>query len=203
VNRILLLVGVVFLSGCTSPSNWFHKLSAVVKTPTSEVRQVGDAAQPVQVTTSTTKTEAPIPAGSKITIETPAQKPDEPSKPTPTLVSSTTVEHVVGPTSFQPPSPPTPSQLADGQVKVWFWLGVLVGGCAAIFGLVRDWNLVMYGGLAVAGACLFAIFVQQSPWVLIVIGLGVGLKFAGPYIWHTQVKQTITTSTDTTVPPKS
>lgn len=184
--RFLLLVCVVIMPGCVSPKNWFHKVSAVVKTPTTEVRQAGDVAQPAQVTTQTTKTDVPIPAGSTITIVTPAKTDDK--KPDPVLVSTSTTEHVVGPTSFQPSAPPTPSQLADGQVKIWFWIGLAIGLAAAIFGLVRDWNFVMYGGIAVASACAFAIFVQAHPLVFVVIGLGIALKFAGPWFWHTQMK---------------
>lgn len=203
MKPILLLVCLVFLPGCVSPNNWLHKVTAFVKTPSTEVKQAGDVAQPTQVTTQTTKTDVPIPPGSKVTIEIPVQKPDESTLPPVTLTSTTSTEHVIGPTSFQPPPPPAPSALADANLKIWFWLGLVVGGAAALFGLVRGWNLVMYGGLCVAGACAFAIFVQSSPWVFLVIGLGVALKFAGPYIWHTQVKQTVTTSTDTNVPPKT
>ena len=76
-------------------------------------------------------------------------------------------------------------------MKIWFWLGLIVGVSAAIFGLVRAWNLVMWGGVAVAGACAFGIFVQQAPWLFAIIGAGVALKFAGPYIWHTQIKPTV------------
>lgn len=197
--RFVLLVCVVIMPGCVSPKNWLNRVSAVVKTPTTQVEQAGAVAQPTQVTTQTTKTDVPIPAGAKVTIEMPPAKPDD--KPT-ILTTSTTTEHVVGPTSFQPPLPPSPGDLASGTLKVWFYVGLVVGCAAALFGLVRGWNLVMYGGLCVAGACAFAIFVQSSPWVFALIGLGVALKFAGPYIWHTQIKKTETITTDTTVPPK-
>lgn len=186
----VLLVGVVMLTaGCVSPSNWFHSVSASIKTPHAEVKQAGDVAQPAQVTTSTTKTELPIPAGAKVSIEIPVPVEGKPTPPPVVLSSVTTTEHVVAPTSFQPPAPPTPAQLADGQMKVWFWIGLIVGGAAALFGLVRGWNMVMYGGLCVAGACAFGIFVQNSPWLLAVIGLGVALKIAGPTLYHTVVKK--------------
>lgn len=196
MKPILLLVGVVFLSGCATPLNFFHKVSAVVKTPTTQMKQVGDAAQPATVTTSTTKNEFPIPWGAKVVVEMPSAP--TPAVPPPIMTTSTTIEHVVGPTSFQPPAPPTAGALADANVKIWFWIGLAVGVAAAIFGLVRDWNLVMYGGIAVAGACAFAIFVQAHPLVFVVIGLGIALKFAGPWFWHTQLKNK---QPPTTTPP--
>jgi len=189
------LLVLLLLVGCTSPSGWLRKVSSVVKTPATEVRQSGDAAVPAQATVSTTQTSAPIPPGSKITIETPVAKEGALATPPPVLVTTTTTEHSSAPTSFQPPPPPSPSELATAQTKIWFWIGTIIGGAAAIFGLVRDWNLVMWGGIAVAGACLFAIFVQDSPWVLPVIGIGVALKFAGPYLWHTKLKGLSTDAT--------
>jgi len=73
-------------------------------------------------------------------------------------------------------------------MKIWFWIGTLVGLAAGIFGLVRGWDLIMYGGGAIAAACLFAIFVQNYPWILAIIGIGAALAVAGPYLWHTKVK---------------
>lgn len=197
--RYLLLVVTVCLSACVSPLSWFSKAKAVVTTPKASIHQSGDVAVPAQTTVTTTKTEAPIPPGSRITIETP---PTASNVAIPTLVTSTITERATGPTSFTPSAPPTAVQLADANAKLWFWIGLCIGVAAALFGLVRDWNLVMYGGLAVAGACAFAIYVQQSPWVFAVIGAGVALKVAGPYIWHTSVKSTQTTTTSSTVPPK-
>lgn len=73
-------------------------------------------------------------------------------------------------------------------MKIVFWVGLLVGVAAAIFGLVRMWNFVMWGGIAVAGASAIALFIHAYPWLLAVVGAGIALKFAGPYLWYTKVK---------------
>lgn len=195
--RFVLLVGVVTMCGCATPFSMFHKVSASIKTPSVLVKQTGDAAQPATVTTSTTKTEAPIPAGSRITIETPAA---ETKGPVPMLTTTTTAERIVGPAAYAPPLGPTPSDIAGANLKIWFWVGLVIGSAAALFGLVRGWNLVMWGGICVASACALAIFVQTSPLVFALLGVGVALKLAGPYIWHTQIKQVTSTTVNSTVP---
>lgn len=64
----------------------------------------------------------------------------------------------------------------------------MVGLAVGLFGLVRGWDFVMYGGGAVAGACAFALFIQAHPLVFVVIGIGVALKIVGPLLWHTKLK---------------
>lgn len=188
--RLCLVVVVLLLSGCTTSSFW-RRAKAVVRTPSSQITQSGDVAVPTQVHTTTTKTEVPIPAGSRITVETPAPTAATVSLPSPVLSQSVTTESITGPSSFTPPVGPTPSEQSAGTVKLYSWFGVIIGAMAAIFGLVRGWNMVMYGGIAIAGACLLAIFVQAYPWLFAIIGLGAGIAYAGPYIWHTKLKPTV------------
>lgn len=189
--RFVLLLLCLLSSGCGTLAR-FHKAATSVKLPSgTELHQTGDVAQPAQTTVTTTKTEAPIPPGSRITIETPVTLAGGRPQPPASLSTTTTTEHAVAATSFAPSAPPTPSQLADGQAKLWFWIGTFIGTAAAIFGLVRDWNFVMYGGLAVAGSCLFAIFIQAHPLIFVLIGVGIALKFVGPIIWHTKLKPPI------------
>ena len=198
--RSCLVVVVLFLTAC-STSSWLRRAKATIKTPTTTLTQVGDVAVPANVTTTTTKTEAPIPPGSKITIETPQVLTPTPGdygrSPLPIMSQTVHTEQITAPTSFTPPVGPTLSDQTDSTLKLWSWIGVIIGAVAGIFGLVRGWNLVAIGGACVASACLIALFIHAYPWLFILIGLGVGLKFAGPYIWHTQIKPTLTPN----VPP--
>jgi hypothetical protein len=67
-------------------------------------------------------------------------------------------------------------------------IALIVGIAAAIFGLVRNWDLVMWGGAAMAGAAACGLFVQRHPVLFAVIGGGLALGIAGVLIWHLRLK---------------
>lgn len=157
-----------------------------------EISIRGDTPTPPKVTTDKVNSTIPIPEGSTIVFnERLGEMAIKVSKPT-QIALNRTETHVEGPVSFTPDKAPTIKEEKDAQSDYWVKLGlyacVLIGGSAAIFGLVRQWNMVMYGGIAVLGSGLFGLFVQRHPILLLVIGLGVALKVAGPAIWHLQVK---------------
>jgi hypothetical protein len=95
--------------------------------------------------------------------------------------------------AFTPDKPPTIGEEKSAQADYWTTLGlrvgIAVGAALAIFGLVRGWDMVMYGGAAISGACLFGLFVQKHPTLLLIIGLGAALVVVGPIIWHTKLKR--------------
>lgn len=183
-----LVVGTLLLTSCS----WVSKApKAFIKTlQGTEVSQSGPVASPVSVATNSTTTTAPIPPGSRIVIETPgpgATFQDSAVVP-PLLTTTSTTESVIGPTAFTPPADATPAQKADGKLKIIFYAGLVLGSGVALFGLVRGWDFVMYGGLCAAGACAIALFIQAYPWLFAIAGVGLTLSIVGPWLWHTKIK---------------
>lgn len=179
---------ILFVSGCSTLRHIVTP-AASVTTPTGAVlTQTGDAQVPASVSTKTATASIIVPAQSIVwKNEQTGALEYRLAKDAP-LTTVTRTEEAKAPTAFAPPAPPTPAELSDGKMVMFYRIGLVVGIAAALFGLVRDYTLVMIGGGCVAGACLFGLFVQSHPVLLIIIGLGVALKFVGPYIWHTQLK---------------
>lgn len=187
---------IVLLTGC----QLFQKAAPVrhiAETPKVEVRggdvQVsGDAQVPAKVDTKKTDTVLPIPEGSTFVFN------EKLGTLTMTLAKATqmtlnrTETAIEGPKSFTPDKGATIGEEKSAQADYWTLLGlragVALGMAVAIFGLVRHWDLLMYGGGAVAAACLFGLFVEKHPLILIFIGLGVGACVIGPTIWHLKLK---------------
>lgn len=188
------------LAGCSL----IHKVTdpkATITAPSGAVlTQTGAAQVPAKIDTDTTKTTVPIPAGTEIIVDR-SQLPGvqwqdgKVSGPLTlrlardtVLTSETRSEHATAPQAFTPPAPPTPGQLADAKASGWFWAGLVAGGAVALFGLVRGWDFVMYGGAAVSGGCALGLFFQKHPLLFTLIGVGVALAVAGPYFWHMHLK---------------
>lgn len=185
----VLWIGIFAMAGCLSKRNAAKTPTMNVTTPSgTKVEAKGDAEVPGKVETKSTNTVVALPLGTTLTFNQTAGTIDVLLKAPSSLHQTTVAERVEAPRAFVPPAPPTPQEVAKGQATLYFWIGLVVGICAAVFGLVRAWNLVMYGGIAVAAGCAFAIFVQDNPLVLWLIGFGVLLKVAGPLIWHTYLK---------------
>ena len=108
---------------------------------------------------------------------------------------------VEGPKSFQPDKAPTIKDeleaKADASLKVWFGVGSAIGIALAVFGLVRGWDFVMYGGAAVSAACLYGLFVQKHPLITGVVGIGIALAVFGPMMWHFKLKHLTNNGTAT------
>lgn len=184
------LIWILFLcAGCQFKPAGAKAPAASIVTPSGvKVEQTGDAQVPAKVETKSTITVVELPMGSSLVFNQTAGTIDVRLGRPSSLHQTSVAERVEAPRAFVPAAPPSPQELAKGQAAVWFWIGLVVGVCAAVFGLVRAWNLVMYGGIAVAAGCAFALFVQEHPLVLWLIGFGVLLKIAGPVIWHTVLK---------------
>ncbi len=187
-------IALIFaLSGCKFiPVRHIAQSPAVSVTPSGGVLLSGDSPSPAKVNSSKSDSVMPIPEGSTFAFnEKLGTMVLTVSKAT-SLALNRTETRVEGPVAFTPDKAPTIAEEKNAQANFWVKLGlqacVLIGGAAAIFGLVKDWNLVMYGGIAVCVSGLFGLFVQAHPILLLFIGLGVALKFVGPIIWHTKLK---------------
>lgn len=191
---ILAVLTVLVTCGCSLVSR-VRKAVAPVATITAgatTVTQKGDAQTPANAKTETKTGEITIPAGSLVAFnEKTGALEYRLSKDTP-LRAETRTETANGPAAFTPPAPPTAheeaSAKADALTTIGLRIALAVGVAAALFGLVRDWTLVMWGGTAVAGAGLFGLFVQAHPLLLLVIGLGVAAAVIGPWIYHRKIK---------------
>ena len=104
------------------------------------------------------------------------------------LTQTVKTESVTAPQSFTPPAPPSPAEIADGRAVLWYRVGVVLGIAAGLFGLVRAWDFVMWGGLTVAAACLAGLFIQSHPILILFLGVGAALMVAGPALWHLKLK---------------
>jgi hypothetical protein len=186
---------LLLLSGCSMMPNRRHIAvsPAVSVSSAGVVEMTGDAQSPTKVDTKKTDSKLPLPEGSRLefnerlgVFSITLSKPSELS-----LNRSETA--IQGPVAFTPDRGPTVGE--EGQARADFWtvlglrVGMAGGAALAIFGLVRRWDFVMYGGAAISGACLFGLFVQQHPILLLIIGLGATLAFVGPLIWHTKLKK--------------
>ena len=185
---------ILLLSGCgivKMPKQ--AETPSVVISEAGGVRLDGDAKQPAKVDTKNSDASFTIPEGSRFEFNE--------KLGTMTLVLSKATQmtvnrketHVEGPKSFDPPKQPTIQDQAEAKADFWTVLGLrtclAIGMGAALFGLVKDWNLVMYGGIALSGAGLFGLFVQRHPLLLALVGLGIALMVVGPTLWHTILKK--------------
>lgn len=99
---------------------------------------------------------------------------------------------VDGPKSFTPDKAPTIQEEKRAESDFWtdigMKVGMVLGGAIALFGLVRGWDMVMLGGAAISGASMAGLFMSRNPWLFLLIGGGLALSVAGPYLWHTKLK---------------
>lgn len=210
-SRLGLVIAIVVCSGCMSGAGVLSRAKTLITTPSQKIEQSGNVATPVQTTVVTTQTEAPIPPGARVTIDYPpaplvaqpaSSSPAAPSTPSPVIKTTTSYERVVGPTNFIPPAAPHPVDVASSNIRIWLYIGMVVGIAAVIFGLLQHWPLVSTGGMCVSGACAIGLFVQMYPWIPWVIGIGVALKFFGPTLWlYLQRQRSTATATVTTSSP--
>lgn len=189
---LMLLIG---LAGCSSAFTALRRTvppKATVTAGSSSVTQSGAAQTPGSAKTQETTQQVTLPAGSWVAVNPTTNALEyRLSKDTP-ISTTVRTEQANAPQAFTPPAPPTVGEEKAAQADFWTVLGyragVLIGGAAAIYGMVHGWPMLMGGGAAVAGACLFGLFVKSHPALLLVIGGGIALKFVGPILWHTKLK---------------
>lgn len=187
-----LLFAVFFLclpSGCALVTARPKPPAGASQAGEVKVEQKGDAAVPAKAWSVTNAATVPLPAGSEVTFNEKLGTLSVKLSGETILTTTMRTDHAEGPQAFTPPAPPTPSDEANGRAVLLMRLGVVAGIAAGLFGLVRGWDFVMYGGGAVAGACLFGLFVERHPVLFIVAGAGVAAAVVGPWIYHTKLKR--------------
>lgn len=190
----LLFVGLQ--TACTNTRAPVSPSAAVTLAGGATLTQSGDAQKPGTLSSNTEKaTETkrlPLPAGTELVFNEKLGTLTLRLSQTTTLEATATrevkIEHAEAPQAFTPPAPPTPSEEADGKAQWLYRIGLVAGIAAALFGLVRAWDWVMYGGAAVAAGCAVGLFAAKHPAIFAVIGGGIVLAVAGPWIWHTKLK---------------
>lgn len=184
----------LLLVGCPSvPKRHIAVSPTVTVLPSGQVDLKGDAQTPPKVDTRKSDGRMTIPEGSRFELNEKLGVMSLTMAKASEMVLNRTETAIQGPVAFTPDRGPTVREEMDAKAGFWIRLGLMagaVGGAAAsIFGLVRAWDYVMYGGAAVSAACLFGLFVQTHPILLLIIGLGVAIAVAGPVLWHTKLKK--------------
>lgn len=176
----------------SAPVRHIAESPQVVVTDSGAVKVSGDAKTQPKVDTKKTESKITLPEGSRIefneklgTLSVVLSKASE-------MASNRTETAIAGPVAFTPDKGATVQDEAAAKSDFWAALGLkaglVLGIAVGLFGLVRGWDFVMYGGGAVAAACAFGIFVDKHPILLLVIGLGAAIAVIGPIIWHTKLK---------------
>lgn len=185
----------ILLGGCLNkvPIRHIAEPPAVVVSEAGKVEVSGDAKTPSKIDTKKTDGRITIPEGSRFEFNEKLGVMTLVMAKASEMAVNRTETAVQGPVAFTPDKGPTIGEEMQAKAGYWTHLGLMAGmvagAAAAIFGLVRGWNYVMYGGAAVSAACMFGLFVQKHPALLIVIGLGAALAMVGPIIWHTKLKK--------------
>jgi hypothetical protein len=192
---VVFMVGCLVLgavAGCSSVRSFAKAVKpaeATVKAGASEVTQTGSAEQPAKAETTETQRVVPIPAGSEIVSDAARKvltvKVSEPTE----FREVVREEKATAPQSFKPPEPPSPSDIASGRATFFFQIGMVLGAAVGLFGMIRGWDFVMYGGAAVAAGCAIGVFMERYPWLFAVIGVGACLCVVGPLLWHLKLKK--------------
>jgi hypothetical protein len=192
----LLLLIVLLSAGCGLLPQPVRRAAipaaAKATSGTTTVEQTGEARVAASAKAETTTQTVTIPAGSTVTQDAQTGQFRYTLGAAVPLRIETRTEQVTAPGAFEPPAPPSIGEEKAAQADFWTVLaaraGLAVGCAVALFGLVKDWPLLMWGGGAVAAACLFALFVQRHPALLAVVGIGAALAVVGPILWHTKIK---------------
>lgn len=190
---LVLAASLATLVGCQN-----KPVRHVAESPSLEVKPQGGIVMkgdtPVQPKVETKKSEAVIalPEGStfefnekvglmRLTLAKASQ-----------MALNRTETAVEGPKSFTPDKAPTIQEEKRAESDFWtdigMKVGMVLGGAIALFGLVRGWDFVMLGGAAISGASMAGLFISRNPGLFLLIGGGLALSVAGPYLWHTKLK---------------
>jgi len=185
---LAICVWAAFVSGCNlAPRQLFtsSKFSA------PGVTQSGPAASPGKVTTQNTLASVPLIPGAVITITTAGPKDGGRSgiaspagTAPPSLTFSTALTAVETPTSYAPPAPPTPSELAKGEgVLIFYYVAAGLVLVAVVSAYLQHYKAALIFG---AGAVIVPFLANffASEWAL---RAAVGVVCAGGALiaaWH-------------------
>lgn len=187
-------VAALLLSGCGSIPRIFNPAAATVTAGASAVTQTGTAEVPASAEVVTDTRSVPLPSGTEIIFDEALGTVTLRLSQATTLATTTRTERATAPRSYAPPAPPTPVDEAQGRAALLYRLGLVLGGAAGVFGLVRGWDFVMWGGGAVAAGCALGIWLDRSPAALAIVGGGCAFAIAGVIAWHFKVKPALPSS---------
>lgn len=185
----LWLVGwlalVVFLPGCVRSQ--VESPRATITAGALTITQTGSALSPASAASKTRTASVTLPAGSALEIKDNGGV--SATIPAPALlVIESREDSATGPAAFHPPGPPSPVEEAAGIAARWCWAMMLGGVILAGLGIYWRGPLVIAGGVIVAGAGAFGLFIAANPWILTVGGVGVILAASGFALWHLWLK---------------
>gem|GEM_PF-2670015 len=186
---------VVLAACCLAAFTGCNTLRPAAKSPETtataggvSLSQSGDAAQPAHASETTTTTATVIPPGVPVTWHADGSVTFTPAAPL-NLVTTRTEANATGPAAFTPPAPPTPTEEAAGRASLWMRLGLVGGIALGVFGIVRGWDFVGYGGGAIAAGCVAGLALASvPPWLWLVFGGAAAACVLGPIIWHWKLK---------------
>ncbi|MCF3650162.1 hypothetical protein [Synoicihabitans lomoniglobus] len=188
-SLLLVVVALAVLAGCSKVPRSLKPAIASVTAGSTAVQQSGAAEVPARAEVNETVRTVPVPKGSEIVTDADTGNLRVIISE-PTLLTETRRNEVSeAPQSFKPAAPPSPSDIANGRAVWFFRIGLGLGIALAVFGLVRGWDFVMYGGAAVAAGCGLSLFLQRNPLLAGLIGAGVLAAVVGPILWHWKLKR--------------
>lgn len=162
--------------------------SATATAGGTSISQDGAAATPAKASETTTQTAATIPPGVRVTASPDGSLSWVTAAPL-SVVTTRTESAATGPAAFTPPAPPTPTEEANGRAAFLMRLGLVAGLAAGAFGLLRGWDVLGWGGVAIAAGCFLGLALQAVPgWLLVIFGGGAAACVLGPLVWHWKLK---------------
>jgi hypothetical protein len=187
---------VVLAACCLTAFTGCNTIRPAAKSPETtataggvSLSQSGDAAQPAHASETTTTTATVIPPGVPVTWHADGSVTFTPAAPL-NLTTTRSEASATGPAAF---TPPTPTEEAAGRASLWMRLGLVAGIALGVFGIVRGWDLVGYGGGAIAAGCVAGLALASvPPWLWAVFGVGAAACIIGPALWHTRLKKETT-----------
>lgn len=196
-----LFLALLLTAGC-QPIDW-SKYAPKPESPKVTVSEKGavtlsgDTSKPADVKTATSTGSMTLPEGSSIVFNEKLGTLSVVMAKASQIALNRTETAVKGPEAFEPAKPPSAQEIADAEAeastKKKLYLALFAGLALAIFGLVRHWDLVMYGGGAIALAAYIGLVVVKSlkdhPWIGQVITAGIVLAVAGPLVYHLKIKK--------------
>lgn len=196
--KSLLVSSTILLSGCQS--GWWKKepVRHIARSPSvvannGKVEITGDSQVAPKVNTKQSETSLALPEGSTFDFNEKLGTLRLTLAKASSLAVSRTETNIDGPRSFTPDKAPTIQEEKQAESDFWVNLGLkaglVLGAGIAIFGLVRSWDFMMYGGAALSAACGFGIFIERHPFLLLIVGIGITLAVVGPSIWHAKLKR--------------
>lgn len=194
--RLLAALVIGSLTGCKQlPVRHIAVSPTVQVSPTGGVTLTGDAKTPTKADTSQTDSVLPIPEGSTFVFDEKKGLMTLTLSKASQLAVNRSETRVEGPVAFTPDKGATVGEeldaKAEAKVKLGLYAALVVGGALAVFGLVRGWDLVMYGGAAFSSAAALGLFWQRNPLIAGLAGAGVAAIVIGPLIWHTKLKPSV------------